>query len=627
MAKALNTAAKVIGAVATVVAVVTGSPVASAIALNAAIVQKLTAKKPQGPGTQTSFKADPNAGIPYVIGRTLVGGNIVYWEPHGSKNKYQSLVIVMSGAGPIESIDQTYLDKEEINFSGGLTGSAVGSLSTLLNQDVQLGASPETAQLSTGIGTPPSWDAASLLSGLAASMLTMKFDAKGDVTLTSTPRMGWLLHGVKVYDPRLDDTYPGGSGPQRSDDESTWAWSDNPFLHGLAWALGRYQNGVRVMGVGMPVDQIDVANFVEGANVCDANGWKAGGQVDSAMDKWNVLKLILQAGGGEPIRYGARLSCIVNAPKVILDTIDHKQVIGEASIPSMQGRRNRINGIVPGYRSEDHGWETVSAGLVRNSTYLTEDGTERTEEVDFALVQCEASETPDQAAQLAGYRIANSREAQPIVMPLKPRWIGYRIGDCIACDADEANLSGRQLVVMGRSLDVSNGSVTLTLRTEDPDKHDWALGLTGVAAPLNEPVTGPDSTSPDGGDWSLSGISLNGDGLSLPALVFAGAVTNESAIGVRFEYYQGESAPVDPDDWISTEMAAPTVTRREITSLIAGSPYMGAVSYAIRAPRGGDLFTSRLILGPVTVGVGSAGLSAGFLNFSADFNSALLAVI
>jgi hypothetical protein len=575
------------------------------IAVIASVAAALLAKKPSSnTGTQTSFKADPNAGIPYVMGRTLVGGNLVYWEPHDSKNKYQSLVAVLSGGGPIESIDQTYLDKEEINFAGGLTGAAIGDLSTLLNQDVQLGATPETTQLSTGIGTPPGWDSSSLISGMAASMLTMKFDPKGDITLTSTPRMGWLMHGVKVYDPRLDSTYPGGSGAHRSDDESTWEWSDNAFLHGLTFAIGRHQNGKRVLGVGMPIDQIDVANFVEGANVFEANGWKIGGQIETTGDKWNDLKRILAAGGGEPIRYGARLSCVVNAPKVVLDTIDYKQIIGEASIPSMQGRRVRINGAIPSYRSEDHGWEVVAAGMVRNSTYLAEDGTERTEELGSSsglldFVQCFEGDTPDQAAQLAGYYIANSREARPITLPLKPRWIGYRVGDCLECDASEANLEGRQLVVIGRSIDVSTGAVPLTFRTEDPDKHDWALGLTGVAAPLPEPVVRPPLNTPDAADWALTGTSLTSSGGSVPALVVDGGVDDPNIEAIIFEYRLYDVGNGDEDNWIGNSLEAPSIVRKEITSVTPDTDYEVSVSY-----RQNGIIGGRLILGPETTGEG-----------------------
>src|SRR3546814_4163680 len=79
---------------------------------------------------------------------------------------------------------------------------------------------------------------------------------------------------VKVYDPRLDSTYPGGSGPCRPLQENTYVYSENPWLHALTWALGRWQNGKKVIGVGMAPFQIAMASFVDAANIADLNNWK-----------------------------------------------------------------------------------------------------------------------------------------------------------------------------------------------------------------------------------------------------------------------------------------------------------------------------------------------------------------
>src|SRR3546814_16439965 len=59
------------------------------------------------------------------------------------------------------------------------------------------------------------------------------------------PEPQWIGKWVRVYDPRKDSTYPGGSGSHRALNESTYEWSDNPALHALTWALGRWENGKR----------------------------------------------------------------------------------------------------------------------------------------------------------------------------------------------------------------------------------------------------------------------------------------------------------------------------------------------------------------------------------------------
>ncbi|SEI67971.1 hypothetical protein SAMN05518849_101534 [Sphingobium sp. AP50] len=485
------------------------SMVATGLTLATTILGSLTAKKPSVTGVQTSWSADPDAPIPIIFGRTLASGDIRYRKQHGNKNKWDTMTSVLSGCGPIHAINQTYMEKDPINFSGtyGLVGAYFIDGHARIWQDVQVGECPEAAPLTPQIGAPPGLTSASKLSGYAAVINTFEYDASGDHTLTSTPQMNWLVHGVRCYDPRQDSTFPGGSGSQRWDDESTWGWSGNAWIQALTFAIGWHQgpNNIRVGGVGMSIDAIDVAAFVEAANVADANGWQSGGRVTTADDKWEVMKALCQAGGGEPIRYGAILSCFVNAPRISIGTITRDDIIGEVSIQTAQTIRDRVNGITPRYTSEDHFWEQVAAGTVQHAAWLAADGTERTKMVSYPMVQCEAGQTPDQLAQLAGYDIVNAREAQPITLPLKLRWLGYRSGDCLTIDAGLTELgwlAGRDVIVIKRGIDPSSAQVSLTLRTEDPNKHDWALSRTGTPAPLTDSST-PIPDVPMSADSSL----------------------------------------------------------------------------------------------------------------------------
>lgn len=231
MAKVLKTAALVVGAVALVATGVGAIGLAGlagtvsvagistgalfAISAGLSVAGALLTKKPNAPANDpTKWKADPFAGIPYVIGRTLNAGNIVYRRSHGSKNKYETFVTILSGAGPIEGIDTFFANRTTVNFSG--SGNAAGTYSGCIYQRRQLGACPEPAAMAAPIGSPPGWSAASKLSGYAATIMTLVYDAKGKTTFTSEPTPAWIMRGVKCYDPRLDSTYPGGAGDCRA---------------------------------------------------------------------------------------------------------------------------------------------------------------------------------------------------------------------------------------------------------------------------------------------------------------------------------------------------------------------------------------------------------------------------
>ena len=569
--------------------------------------------KPSQGGAQTKWKADPYAGLPYVMGRTLVGGNVILRRGHGSNNMYETFVTVLCVC-TAASIDTTFLNKTTTSFDGG--GAATGTYNGQVWQRQQLGLYPEPAALSSPVGNPEGWTASHKLSGLAATMLTFKYDTRQTNGLTSEPSPAWIGHWVKVYDPRLDSTYPGGSGACRAYDESTYVWSENPHLHGLTWAMGRYQNGVRVAGIGTSaavpggvVKGIDIASFVEGANLDDARHWTLGGQVVTRPDTlWNSLKSMLQAGGAQPTMVGGIITSINSAPRVSLATITRDDIVGKCTFTGTQARRARLNGIIPQYRSEAHDWEMVSAEGVSIPSFVTLDGDERTKEVTYPLVQ-----DVNQVAQLATYDIYASREAGPGSIPLKPWWLNYKVGDCVTF-APEDDFTIKTLIT-GRAIEAQSGVVTYTIRGETDGKHSYALNRTGIAPPIVSLAYDTHVAAPSASDWSLTGTTQSVNGNAIPALLLSGGVTNPNAEAVIVEIsdvsaMQNDDGTVLQNDdgttllgdapisgWTADSTLPPTTTSKVISGVVSTGVYQVAVSYRVRGVQGG-----RLVLGPVTAG-------------------------
>lgn len=206
----------------------------------------------------------------------------------------------------------------------------------------------------------------------------------------------------------------------------------------------------------------------------------------------------------------------------------------------------------------------------------------------------EDPDAPRQIAQLARYDIENAREFGPVTLPLKPRWIGYRPGDCLAVDAPELGLQGQTLLVTNRSLDPATGVVTLTAMSETGGKHAFALGQVS-APPPTAGVSGDDLNTvpaPEAGAWAADGDVLAAGGVAVPAVVVTGAADNLNAEAVLFEYRVDGTA-----DWTSAGLEPATVTRKEIVSVTGGTAYQVAVSYRVRGVVG-----ARRVLGPVTTG-------------------------
>lgn len=486
--------------------------VASAVSTVASAAAMRLQKPPDMRGTVSQVMIGANMPIPYAMGRTYIGGNQVYDKSaNGPDNYDRTQIFVGSAAGPIEGFEKLQADYTTIGFSdtagGIIAGVAVGFYGAddgYLWVNSRLGERPSTALTPyPGRAAFSNWGPDYKLSGYAAWAITMEFDEDGKRWASGIPQWGVIAKWVKVYDPRLDSTYPGGSGSQRWDDEATWEWSENPGLHALTYVRGRFVNGVKVVGAGIPKPSIDIAKFVELANICDANGWTVGGAVyeGPGLSKWNNLKTILAAGMAEPAWVGGKLSLKLTAPRVALYTIGSDDLTdASVEVAAMNSWKDRFNTIVPRYRSEAHRWEYVQADAVTNTVYLTEDGEPKTDEVQFDLVQ-----DKDQAAQLAGYTLANRREFGPIRITVKPWLMSAKIGEAAELHIPEAGLDGHLAIIIGRSIDAATGSIALTLQSETTAKHAWALSQTGVAPPTPVIVTPEDM---DSGTSDLEGRDI-----------------------------------------------------------------------------------------------------------------------
>lgn len=483
MAKAVKAVGTVVGTIATIASFIPGphqpfaiaaSRIAAVAVTAATVAEGLTAKPPPARGSVTQVLIAPDAPQPYVMGEGYFAGVLRHDVGYGATlkkvpNPYRFMPVVYSGGGPVQSISPRF-DFETIpSWYNGF-----------LYTDTQLGACPEADALSPQWAGATGWGSSSKLSGQAAIGWSALFDKDGKrfagVDLRSS--IGAYGQWVKVYDPRKDSTFPGGSGSHRLGDETTYEYSANAALHAGTYAYGRYQNGKRTMGMGLAADAIDWPVIAAWANVVEANGWENFfGVVYEPGDRWANLKDICFAGGAEPVALG-QLTFRYRAPTVALDTITEADLTDEdQSVMVMQSFRDRINTGIPKYRSPAHNWEMVDAEPVVNSTFLSEDGEEKRETWPCNFVTDE-----DQASQLVAYHIWDSRELAPITLVCMPRLRAYRPGECLHLDLPELGLDTKA-IILRRELDPATMKVKLELMGETSAKHAYCLGLTGTAPP------------------------------------------------------------------------------------------------------------------------------------------------
>lgn len=601
-------AAPIVGALgegAAIAVASAGLKMAGYMALSTAAAALMRPNTPSS-GTTLDFKPDPKAPVRGAMGYTALGGNKVFQATWGYNRVAMSLGVALS-LGPIDQVTQFRADDVPVTFAGAQQ-EATGFYAADMWQRTTLGLPTDGALLPpTGLkyGNPglTGWGTQNAAPGTAFAFWTMvlaKNPQDRDIFTNGVPDPRWIGRWMKVWQPRYDDTYPGGSGPQRRDDWRTWGWSENPYDHALAWVRGHYKMNAdgsldrtkRIAGIGAPDAAIDIPAFVEGMNVADANGWTISGEWSTSDGKFQTLIAMLQAGGGEPISRGAQISVMVNAPRVATYTYTRDDLIGAAEIRPLTPRRERKNTITPRYRSEANGWEYVPAGEVTSSVYRDEDrGEPRSLEIEYVHVR-----DARQAGQLAAYDLANLREGLTATLPSKAHLMHVHPGDCILVDVPELALAGQKFIVRRATASHQSASVTLELRSESDGKHAWALGQTanpppspGLSAvdPKYVPPPVPE-------DWEVVPRPPAPGGTSQPVIVVTGEVGTSDIASVIIEYGPAEDGP-----WTLGYSGPPVIGGRyEIVGLEPEVEYWISIRHVAKNGATSD----RYVQGPITTG-------------------------
>ena len=561
-------------------------------------------------GSPSDWTSNPDQGIPFLFGRMGVAGKIVHRDEYGQDNRLQGIVTIYSGAGPVKSFQGFTADELPVSFvSNG--GTAVGKYNRQMWRSWRLGEQPDTAlSLPTGLdggAVMPMWGAAYKLSGKACDLLTLQQDSKFSVYPSGEPKPMQVLEGVYGYDPRYDDTYPGGAGPCRYGVRSTYRYIDNAIIAALNWALGMIENGQVVGGIGASLQGVDLPAFVEAANIADANAWTVAAWPDTSEDASVVLDELLEAGGAKRSRVAGKISCVSRgAPRPSIVTITRRDTAGAIELDTGASRFNRLNTITPVIMSEAHKWQHAPMNPVSFAPLVAEDGGKRSDQIKYRFVP-----KVKQGAELAAYDILDAREPFAGTIPLLPHLRRLKPGDCFDIDEPGFMLDGVKMLVLGRAYDPKAGEVRIAFRSETDSKHPLALGKT-TTMPAYPGLTAPDPTEvspPQPGDWTII-PRPPAPGGQLPVIDLSGIVSNATADAMLInwrEVVEGEDPTAQPPfmdeegellpGWVDAGVWPPTTRTLSIQG-----PQPGAqIWIAIRYKRGNNVSPAELA-GPITVG-------------------------
>ena len=547
----------------------------------------------------------------YVTQAPFTSGEAKQRNTQGTLNGSGGATVTLAYTPVVGSVKALWFDGSGSYGSGPLTVSVAGAVVTLSGGPPSasymvwtdeasslsyLRIRPFTGSASQNIGSglaaeyPGKITATDKFGSIAGFTLDLLYSP--DVFPQGRPNVTPLFRGARCYDPRLDSTVPGGSGSHRFATPSTWAFSENPALLMLRYAMWGY-------GLNLPASCIRMADVMAAANACDVSTvftlrkpdtstatvtlprYRAAMVVAAGEDPRAVLDRLAAAMAGEwafdgpelRMRAGAMASPVFTANEswIANDTSADGEVANDSAVVATQAvtREQRVNLVGGQCVDQDQRWQTLPYPAARDSTLIAAKGEKRAD-VDFEAVSHIAH-----AQHLAGIKIRRAQAGMQLKANMGPEADLLELFDVGAVNLAGWGISGKTVEVTG----LRGGPQGIT-----------EVQLREIASAIFDPVaelTGRDP-APDSGlraPWEVaklpaitvtSGTAPTLDGSVITRTVVAWAAVADEWIrnggAIEVQYTRADEA-LPAGDWAMWEEPGSSV-QAIIGGLMAGRPYV-----------------------------------------------------
>lgn len=328
-----------------------------------------------------------------IYGEILASGiNVIPPMTSGSTNEYLHQVLAVAGH-ECNSLGQVYFNRAAVGTISSITGTdndgkvTSGTYNGKAWVRRYAGTESQTVDYKLATAFPSQWTTAHAGKGVAYIALTFQYDE--EVYKTGKPEITCLVQGKKVYDPRLDSTRTGGSGSQRVDNPSTYAYSSNPAL-----CLADYLISTR-LGMGEDADRIDWSLVMDAADICDELVNIPGSTTQkrytcnvalTATDRFeDNIQTLSQAMAGVCYYSGGLWRIYAGAWSSSAFTLtDDDLVEGGIDVTTAFPYNQRYNSVRGQFVNKDRNWQPMEYQPVINTSYVSADGEQIWLETDFA---------------------------------------------------------------------------------------------------------------------------------------------------------------------------------------------------------------------------------------------------
>jgi len=508
--------------------------------------------KPREQGGLINLELNPSPPRRLVIGKRAVGGTLVDWYL-GSTNNTKLYLPIYISEGPCGTITKVWAGGRVVWSTPLVHGvrTAIpdfrsgGDRVWLTYYDGRVGQTADATLVALGQG----WTSANKMTGCAYVVVELQWDSDN---LRTPPAFVFEHEGAKLYDRRKDST-AGGSGLHRLTDPSTWELGDsegaNPMVSLDHFQLGRFWNGQRVFGIGMPSKFVPYDKFAAQANVCDENvAKKAGGTqkryrangVITANEAWDeIVKRHCTAMCAQPADFGGRVGVIgIEARTPVMDISDDEVVDMASEVYIPKRTFGNLVGVVRGkYQEPEQVYQPVPYAEVNDPAWDTQDAAEPREfnfDLDFET-------NSERAERLATLKAKYERRQATLTGVYPYNTIELERGDWFVrsgAAGSRFGVTGKTFEVMERIFDPETFTVTINAQEVDPADSAWneSLAADPPPAPLSSTAALSAIQVPA---ITVTAISLTGTLSSVPALRVAWTAPTDPR--VRFLYVEVEN--------------------------------------------------------------------------------------
>ena len=401
------------------------------------------------------------APMTFIYGVTVVSGLMFFAEEEKGNQEKEWVHMAIAVAGhEIDHVGRVWLGDELIEAYGDLAQYEVHSNRTTADPFM--------------MNKCASWKSDMIGRGITWVRVSLKFDA--EKFPAGVPNMKFEIFGKKVLDPRTNQI----------------AWSDNAAL----CILDFYRSYMKV-----PDTDINMDQFIQGANICDQNlndgggarkRYRINGTFDASETQAGILDDLHLACAGEPTYMAGKHGILVGAyyGPATMDLHDY-QIISDVKIIAEAAYNDKLNIVTGTFLDPLTQYSEADYPAVRVQSYIDADGGEYTSDLKLRFVSNEY-----QAQALAQIKINRTRIGRTITFTMNMSGYQYRPGYYVRLYLPMLGINGQEFRITEWSMAADKG-VDVTLKQETAQVWNDAIGkpierpditdfpIAAVAAPIN----------------------------------------------------------------------------------------------------------------------------------------------